>query len=76
MANMSYCMFENTYNDLDQCYEALAEAINEGSLREFLANMSTEERWAFKRMRSLVNDMVEAYDHVAEAAVEYGVDLR
>lgn len=76
MANMSYCMFENTYNDLDQCYEALAEAINEGSLREFLANMSTEERWAFKRMRSLVNDMVEAYDHVAEVAVEYGVDLR
>lgn len=76
MANMSYCMFENTYNDLDQCYEALAEAINEGSLREFLANMSTEERWAFKRMRSLVNDMVEAYDHVAEVAVEYGVDMR
>ena len=76
MANMSYCMFENTYNDLNQCYEAMAEAINEGSLREFLANMSTEERWAFKRMRSLVNDMVEAYDHVAEAAVEYGVDLR
>lgn len=76
MANMSYCMFENTYNDLDQCYEAMAEAVNEGSLREFLANMSTEERWAFKRMRSLVNDMVEAYDHVAEVAVEYGVDLR
>ena len=76
MANMSYCMFENTYNDLDQCYEAMAEAINEGSLREFLANMSTEERWAFKRMRSLVNDMVEAYDHVAEVAVEYGVDMR
>lgn len=76
MANMSYCMFENTYNDLNQCYEAMAEAINEGSLREFLANMSKEERWAFKRMRSLVNDMVEAYDHVAEAAVEYGVDLR
>lgn len=76
MANMSYCMFENTYNDLDQCYEAMAEAINEGSLREFLDNMTTEERWAFSRMRSLVNDMVEAYDHVAEVAVEYGVDMR
>lgn len=76
MANMSYCMFENTYNDLDQCYEAMAEAINEGSLREFLANMTMEERWAFRRMRSLVNDMVEGFDHVAEVAVEYGVDLR
>jgi lactate dehydrogenase-like 2-hydroxyacid dehydrogenase len=76
MANMSYCMFENTYNDLDQCYEALADALDEGSLREFLADMSTEEREAFNRMRSLVNDMVEAYDHVADAAVKYGVDLR
>jgi len=76
MANMSYCMFENTYNDLDQCYEALADALDEGSLREFLDNMSTEEREAFSRMRSLVNDMVEAYDHVADAAVKYGVDLR
>lgn len=76
MANMSYCMFENTYNDLDQCYEALADALDEGSLREFLDNMSAEERWAFKRMRSLVNDMVEAYDHVAGVAVKYGVDLR
>lgn len=76
MANMDYCMFENTYNDLSQCYEALADAVNEGSLREFLANMTTEEREAFSRMRSLVNDMVEAYDHVAEVAVEYGVDIR
>ena len=76
MANMSYCQFENTYNDLSQCYEALAAAVNEGSLREFLANMSTYEREAFSRMRSLVNDMVEAYDHVAEVAVEYGVDIR
>jgi len=76
MANMSYCMFENTCDDLNQCYEAMADAINEGSLREFLANMTMEERQAFNRMRSLVNYMVEAYDHVAEVAVEYGVDLR
>jgi len=31
MANMSYCMFENTYNDLMQCYEALS---NEKALSE------------------------------------------
>ena len=76
MANMSYCMFENTYDDLVQCYEAMAEAFNEGSLREFLSNMTMEERQAFRRMRSLVNDMVEGFDHVAGVAVEYGVDLR
>lgn len=76
MANMSYCMFENTYNDLTQCYQAIADAVNEGELRAFLANMSTDEREAFDRMRSLVNDMVEAYDAVGDVAVEYGVDIR
>ena len=24
MGNMSYCRFENTFKDLDDCYEALA----------------------------------------------------
>ena len=66
MANMSYCMFENTYNDLTQCYQAIADAVNDGELAEFLANMSTYERDAFHRMRSLVNDMVEAYDAVGD----------
>jgi hypothetical protein len=26
MPNMDYCMFENTYNDLRDCYEALFES--------------------------------------------------
>lgn len=30
MANMNYCMFENTYNDLYDCYEALQEKEIEG----------------------------------------------
>lgn len=25
MANMTHCMFENTYNDLEQCYERLSD---------------------------------------------------
>ena len=25
MANMSYCRFQNTYSDLQDCYEALEE---------------------------------------------------
>lgn len=28
MSNMSYCRFENTYNDLKDCYEALGEVNN------------------------------------------------
>jgi hypothetical protein len=25
MSNMKYCMFENTYNDLQDCYERLCD---------------------------------------------------
>jgi hypothetical protein len=35
MANMSHCRFENTFNDLKDCYEALAnKPFNELSERE------------------------------------------
>lgn len=35
MGNMSYCRFENTYQDLQDCYEALADKqIDELSERE------------------------------------------
>jgi len=36
MANMSYCRFENTYSDLDDCYEALE--------RKTLDELSDSER--------------------------------
>lgn len=61
MANMSYCMFENTYNDLKDCVEAMEEAMNDGvSLKEFTREMSEDELLAFQRMVSLCARMIEA----------------
>lgn len=34
MANMSYCMFENTYSDLLDCFEALCDISELSELSE------------------------------------------
>jgi hypothetical protein len=34
MANMSYCRFENTANDLEDCFEHMGDDINELSKSE------------------------------------------
>lgn len=34
MPNMSYCRFENTYNDLDECYRVLSDAMSVGELEK------------------------------------------
>ena len=62
MANMSYCRFENTYGDMKDCVTAMEEAMDEGvSLKEFVREMSTDERSAFQRMAALCKRMMEAY---------------
>ena len=35
MSNMSYCRFENTLQDLRDCYDALCEGINKSELSEY-----------------------------------------
>ena len=30
MSNMSYCMFENTRSDLQECYDTICESIDAG----------------------------------------------
>lgn len=49
MANMSYCRFENTYHDLEDCYQAMGNDM--GDLSE------TEKRY-FKKMLALCKDIV------------------
>lgn len=41
MSNMSYCRFENTLNDLRECYDALCNGEGEGEpeAREQLINL-------------------------------------
>lgn len=61
MANMSYCAFENTANDLYQCLRMLYDA-QEGdvSLQRFIElRSSKEERRAVERLISLAEDLVE-----------------
>lgn len=62
MANMSYCMFENTYGDLKDCVMAIEEAMDEGvSLKEFTREMSREELSSFQSMAALCSRMIAAY---------------
>jgi hypothetical protein len=58
MANMSYCRFENTYRDLQDCVNALsANGANDLSEREL--------RYA-KMMMQLCEDMQSYYDEVLD----------
>lgn len=48
MGNMSYCRFENTYKDFEECYNALAnDGIN--SLSE------SEKKWAYRLINEAIN---------------------
>lgn len=55
MGNMSYCRFENTYQDLQDCYDALVEK----SLDEL---SETEKKYAIKLIemcQDISNDFFE-----------------
>jgi len=55
MGNMSYCRFENTYGDLDDCYDTLKEK----TLDEL---SETEKKYAIrliKMCRDIANDFID-----------------
>jgi exonuclease VII small subunit len=52
MANMSYCRFENTYRDLQDCYEAMANGTED---------LSESENKYFERMLKLCKDIVAGF---------------
>jgi hypothetical protein len=47
MANLSYCRWENTANDLTDCVNSLAEVDN---LKEWFDNLSDHERRGFENV--------------------------
>jgi TfoX/Sxy family transcriptional regulator of competence genes len=58
MGNMSYCRFENTYEDLQDCYDALGEK----SLDEL---SETEKKYAkklIKMCRDIADDFLDDED--------------
>jgi hypothetical protein len=62
MANMSYCMFENTSNDLRQCTSAMEEAYDLPEL-----DLSKDELRSMKYMRSLCEKFLEESDRLLAA---------
>ena len=53
MANMSYCRFRNTLQDLRDCVNYLDDDFND---------ISSEEKAAAKRMRDLCEKYIAEYD--------------
>lgn len=56
---MSYCRFENTSTDLDDC----VDAINSGALHEYL---SEYERRGLKRILSLAKEIVKQEGYILD----------
>jgi hypothetical protein len=55
MSNMSYCRFQNTLGDLEDCYEALAEMDDPG------ADLSPDEYMAFRKLVKLCENIAGDY---------------
>lgn len=63
MANMSYCRFENTYQDLVDCVNALEDIAYDGE-------SISEREWRYaKRMRDLCEQFLETFDEIDEEEV-------
>lgn len=51
MANMSYCRFQNTLEDLRDCYDAMYD----------ISGLSDEERTAFEEMVNLCKEIANDF---------------
>ena len=63
--NMSYCMFENTMNDLRQCVQAMDEV---ESLREL--DLSRTEQRSYEYMRELCQNFLDCAERLEQAESE------
>jgi hypothetical protein len=62
MANMSYCRFQNTAMDLEDCANAIEESIDSGEPLD----LSEEEQRAFERMFNLIEGMLQSMEEVTQ----------
>ena len=62
MSNMSYCRFENTSNDLQDCLEVMQEFINNKGVDEHGDTLSKTELNAMHNMRPMVEEFIELYE--------------
>lgn len=68
MSNMSYCRFENTAQDLQDCIDSL-DNFN-GDKEEGYENLSRSEKSSADEMREMCETYIRIYDEVEEAAQE------
>ena len=66
MANMSYCRFENTANDMNDCLNDLVDAVDAGlSMAQFMDRLSSVyERRSVQRMIDLLGQLSEAFEQL------------
>lgn len=57
MSNMSYCRFENTFNDLSDCYSAMVEE------NQTINDLSNDEARAFRKMYELMKEFIQEIEH-------------
>jgi hypothetical protein len=57
MANMSYCRFENTVNDMDDCINVLYDVVYDGE------EISDSEKSYAKRFITLCKKVAEEFDN-------------
>ncbi len=62
MSNMSYCRFENTSNDLQDCLEAMQELIDNNGVDEDGDTLSKREINAMHNMRPMAEEFIELYE--------------
>ena len=60
MSNMSYCRFQNTLVDLQDCMDELYEL--DGDLSE----LSSAEKRAARSLIELCNEIVVSYGHIVD----------
>jgi hypothetical protein len=64
MGNMSYCRFENTFNDLDDCYTSLGE-------KTFDELSDTEKKYALRLVhicRNIADDFMDEVEDIENAS--------
>ena len=66
MANMSYCRFENTVGDMNDCLTDLVDAVDAGlSMAQFMDRLSSVyERRSVQRMIDLLGQLSEAFEQL------------
>mgnify|MGYP003128438034 FL=1 len=66
MSNMSYCRFENTSRDLQDCLDALEELINNNGVDEYGEKLSKTEYYAMLEIAEIAENYLNLHEDFIE----------